>query len=94
MARTVIDLTSARWRKSSYSNGSGGECVEVAEAFPGAACWRKSSYSNGTGGDCVEVADGVTGLVPVRDSKVQGGPVVVVGAAAWAGFVDGVKATG
>ncbi|MFF8729146.1 DUF397 domain-containing protein [Streptomyces sp. NPDC015171] len=24
------DLTSARWRKSSYSGNTGGECVEVA----------------------------------------------------------------
>ncbi|MFI9391984.1 DUF397 domain-containing protein [Streptomyces bauhiniae] len=25
------DLTNARWRKSSYSNGEGGNCVEVAD---------------------------------------------------------------
>jgi hypothetical protein len=25
------DLTSARWRKSSYSGNTGGECVEVAD---------------------------------------------------------------
>ncbi|MFD8149419.1 DUF397 domain-containing protein [Streptomyces sp. NPDC001046] len=25
------DLTHARWRKSSYSGNTGGECVEVAE---------------------------------------------------------------
>ncbi|MFD5481145.1 DUF397 domain-containing protein [Streptomyces hawaiiensis] len=25
------DLTNARWRKSSYSGSSGGECVEVAD---------------------------------------------------------------
>ncbi|MFD7063044.1 DUF397 domain-containing protein [Streptomyces sp. NPDC059906] len=50
--------------------------------------WHKSSYSTGDGGeDCVEVADGVPGVVPVRDSKVTGGPVVVVGAAAWTEFV-------
>lgn len=60
----------------------------------GAVVWRKSSYSTGDGGNCVEIADGLTGTVPVRDSKVQGGPVLMVGAAAWAGFVDGVKATG
>ncbi|MFD4787653.1 DUF397 domain-containing protein [Streptomyces sp. NPDC058459] len=28
------DLTSARWRKSSYSDGEGGSCVEVAEGIP------------------------------------------------------------
>ncbi|WP_405711057.1 DUF397 domain-containing protein [Streptomyces xanthophaeus] len=56
------------------------------------ACWHKSSYSNGTGGDCVEVADGLTGIVPVRDSKVEDGPVLVVSATAWAPFIAEVKA--
>ncbi|MFJ8360073.1 DUF397 domain-containing protein [Streptomyces sp. NPDC093984] len=83
------DLSNARWRKSSYSNGEGGSCVEVAYDFPGAARWRKSSYSNGEGGDCVEVADGVPDVVPVRDSKVPGGPVVLVSPAAWTAFVRG-----
>ncbi|WP_217145279.1 DUF397 domain-containing protein [Streptomyces sp. AC627_RSS907] len=88
-----FDLSNARWTKSSYSNGQGGDCVEVAYDFPGAARWRKSSYSNGEGGNCVEVADGVPGVVPVRDSKVAGGPVVVVGSAAWTEFVRTVGAT-
>ncbi|MER5182924.1 DUF397 domain-containing protein [Streptomyces sp. NPDC002896] len=55
------------------------------------APWRKSSYSNGTGGECVEVADGLPDVVPVRDSKVQDGPVLLFGAAAWTAFVAGVK---
>lgn len=81
-------LTNARWRKSSYSGGSGGEdCVEVAYDFPGAARWRKSTYSNGDGGNCLEVTDGVPGVIPVRDSKVAGGPVLVIGSAAWTEFV-------
>lgn len=83
------DLSNASWRRSTYSDGNGGECVEVAYDFPGAARWRKSSYSNGEGGDCVEVADGVPGVVPVRDSKVPDGPVLVVGAVAWGAFVRG-----
>jgi hypothetical protein len=87
-------LREASWRKSSYSNGEGGNCVEVAYDFPGAARWRKSTYSNGDGGNCVEVADGVPGVVPVRDSKVTGGPVVVVGAVAWTAFVRSVRAAG
>ncbi|WP_330331397.1 DUF397 domain-containing protein [Streptomyces sp. NBC_00536] len=57
-----------------------------------AARWRKSSFSNGTGGECVEVADGLVGIVPVRDSKVEDGPVLVVSAGAWAPFVRGLKA--
>jgi hypothetical protein len=86
------DLSTARWRKSTYSGGSGGEsCVEVAYDFPGAAPWRKSTYSGGSGGeDCVEVLDDIPGVVPVRDSKVPTGPVLLVPAAAWAAFVDGV----
>jgi hypothetical protein len=84
------ELTNARWRKSSYSDGNGGDCVEVAYDFPGAARWRKSTYSNGQGGDCVEVAHGVPDTVPVRDSKVADGPVVLVGPAAWVEFVRGL----
>ncbi|MET8023632.1 DUF397 domain-containing protein [Streptomyces avermitilis] len=41
------------------------------------AVWRKSSYSDGGGTNCVEVADGYDGLVPVRDSKVPDGPMIV-----------------
>ncbi|MFF2566807.1 DUF397 domain-containing protein [Streptomyces sp. NPDC058084] len=83
------DLSNAHWFKSSYSNGEGGNCVEVSYDFAGAA-WRKSSYSDGDGGNCLEVLDGVDGVVPVRDSKVPDGPALVVPAAAWAAFVAGV----
>ncbi|MGW7370187.1 DUF397 domain-containing protein [Streptomyces sp. NPDC054841] len=87
------DLSTAKWRKSSYSDGNGGECVEVAYDFPGAAPWRKSTYSGGDGGEsCVEVLDDIPGVVPVRDSKNPTGPVLVVPAAAWAAFVGGLKA--
>ncbi|MEU9065536.1 DUF397 domain-containing protein [Streptomyces sp. NPDC048306] len=51
------------------------------------ARWRKSTYSNGDGGNCLEVTDGVPGVIPVRDSKVTDGPVIVVGSAAWTEFV-------
>jgi hypothetical protein len=53
------------------------------------ARWHKSSYSDDNGGSCVEVADGVPGVVPVRDSKVPGGPVMLVSPAAWTAFVRG-----
>lgn len=53
------------------------------------AQWRKSSYSGGSGGEtCVEVADEFPGVVPVRDSKVTDGAVLIVGASAWAYFID------
>ncbi|MGV9355615.1 DUF397 domain-containing protein [Streptomyces misionensis] len=54
------------------------------------ANWFKSSYSNGEGGSCVEVADGFPGVVPVRDSKMDDGPALVIGAAAWTEFVGAV----
>ncbi|MGX9919066.1 DUF397 domain-containing protein [Streptomyces sp. NPDC002248] len=38
------------WKRSSYSENNGGDCVEVG--FD----WRKSSYSGNNGGDCVEIA--------------------------------------
>ncbi|MCD9874315.1 DUF397 domain-containing protein [Streptomyces guryensis] len=91
MASNRTDLSDALWLKSSYSNGSGGDCVEVASDFPGAALWRKSSYSNGSGGNCVEVADNIPGLVPVRDSKAPQGPALILTAAAWAPFVASLK---
>jgi hypothetical protein len=36
------DLVGARWRKSSYSGGSGGNCVEVATNLPGLVTVRDS----------------------------------------------------
>ncbi|MEU6877119.1 DUF397 domain-containing protein [Streptomyces sp. NPDC046712] len=83
------DLSNARWFKSSYSNGEGGDCVEVSYDFT--AAWRKSSYSHGEGGNCLEVLDNIPGVVPVRDSKNPHGPALVVPAGAWAAFVAGVK---
>jgi hypothetical protein len=61
-----MDMT---WRKSSYSNSNGGDCVEVG-------VWRKSSYSNVNGGDCVEVA-----TAPWRNSCI--GTHTEVDAAPW-----------
>ena len=40
------DLEGADWAKSSYSN-NGGNCVEVANSFPGAAPVRDSKNPNG-----------------------------------------------
>ncbi|MFH9298768.1 DUF397 domain-containing protein [Streptomyces sp. NPDC017520] len=53
--------------------------------------WRKSSYSNGDSGSCLEVQDHHPTAVPVRDSKVPGGPALLIPAAGWASFVDAVK---
>ncbi|WP_327413723.1 DUF397 domain-containing protein [Streptomyces sp. NBC_01233] len=81
-------LTGAKWRKSSYSSDTGGECVECAPL--GTAAWRKASYSGDTGGQCVEVAAQPC-LVAVRDSKNPDGPVFTVHPAAFATFVRAVS---
>ncbi|MET9290880.1 DUF397 domain-containing protein [Streptomyces sp. NPDC003077] len=57
----------------------------------GVAQWRKSTYSDGNGGACLEVADNFPGIVPVRDSKVPDGPVLMLGSAAWTEFVAEIK---
>lgn len=58
----------------------------------GIVTWRKSSYSNSDGGACVEVShDFAAVAVPIRDSKVPHGPVLVFPAADWASFVSAVK---
>lgn len=62
-----VDLATARWIKSPYSQ-QGGNCVEWAPAYAT-----------------------VDGIVPVRDSKNPGGPVLHVRASAFASFVAGVK---
>ena len=41
------DLSTAAWRKSSYSNGDGGACVEVADGFPGVVPVRDSKTPEG-----------------------------------------------
>ncbi|MFI1765494.1 DUF397 domain-containing protein [Streptomyces sp. NPDC020800] len=87
--RTIpeYDLDGATWFKSSYSGGSGGDCLEVAR-------WRKSTYSGGDGGDCLEVADGDPTLIPVRDSKAPHGPKLVFRAEAWSAFVENLRSLG
>lgn len=66
------------WFKSSYSSGSGGDCVEIA--------WVKSSYSAGDGGQCVEVADAGTAVL-IRDSKRPDVAILNVPSAQWTAFV-------
>ncbi|WP_371773675.1 DUF397 domain-containing protein [Streptomyces sp. NBC_01438] len=41
------ELSTARWRSSSYSNVSGGECVEVSDDFPGIVPVRDSKNPTG-----------------------------------------------
>lgn len=74
------------WRKSTYSGGNGGNCVEVAT-------WRKASYSGGNGGECVEVAD-ATGLVLIRDTTNRDGGTLEFGVADWQAFTGDLKTAG
>jgi Domain of unknown function (DUF397) len=42
-----MDLTNAQWRKSSFSGGNGGNCVEVARNLPGIVAVRDSKDREG-----------------------------------------------
>ncbi|WP_253874549.1 DUF397 domain-containing protein [Actinomadura rupiterrae] len=94
---STADWSAARWRKSSYSGNTGGQCVEVADI-----AWRTSSHSTNTGGQCVEVGDvawqrsshsgaggncvevaGAAAVVAVRDSQDPEGPKLLLSASAW-----------
>ncbi|MFG2865882.1 DUF397 domain-containing protein [Streptomyces sioyaensis] len=41
------EVSAAQWRKSSYSNPDGGNCVEVADGFPGTVPVRDSKDPHG-----------------------------------------------
>jgi hypothetical protein len=47
MANSHVDLSTAVWRKSSYSNGDGGNCVEVVDDLPGIVPVRDSKDPHG-----------------------------------------------
>ncbi len=80
-----MDLSHVTWRKASYSNSDGGNCVEVG-------AWRKASYSGSNGGGCVEVARGRPAAVVVRDSKDPHGPKLAFTPREWQAFTRQVKA--
>ncbi|MFI1869093.1 DUF397 domain-containing protein [Streptomyces jumonjinensis] len=57
--------------------------------------WTKSSYS-GNGGTCVEWAPehaSTHGVVPVRDSKLSDGPVLMLSSDAFTGLVTLARST-
>lgn len=47
MTNDRIDLSTAVWRKSSYTNGDGGNCVEVVDDLPGVVPVRDSKDPHG-----------------------------------------------
>lgn len=75
-----MNTTALKWFKSTYSSGSGDDCVEVALS------WHKSGYSSGGAGDSVEVAS-CPETVHVRDSKVRQGAQLAVSAGTWTHFL-------
>jgi hypothetical protein len=77
-------LTSAPWRKSSYSGNNGANCVEVAT-------WRKATYSGNNGTNCVEAGVAPQGHVLVRDTTNRDGAVLDIPAEAWARFARSLK---
>ncbi|MFF7406451.1 DUF397 domain-containing protein [Streptomyces murinus] len=79
-----MSTESRAWFKSSYSDGEGGDCVELSYS------WRKSSYSSAQGGDCVEVAEHPT-AIHIRDSKRPTAPHLTIRPTAWAAFLDAEK---
>ncbi|MCT2582660.1 DUF397 domain-containing protein [Actinophytocola gossypii] len=64
------------WRKSSFSESHGGDCVEVGVA------WRKSSFSEPNGGNCVEVGPTADAIL-VRDTKNRSAGTLTFAATAW-----------
>jgi hypothetical protein len=61
-----------------------------------AAEWVKSSYSGNGGANCVEWSPGYAAAhaaVPVRDSKVSDGPVLMVTPPAWTSLIGHLRAT-
>lgn len=45
--RTALNLNSGPWRRSSYSNADGGNCVEVADGFTDTIPVRDSKNPSG-----------------------------------------------
>jgi hypothetical protein len=72
----ALDLSTARWRKSSYSDSTN-TCVEVAFSNPD---WRKSTHSDASN-TCVEVTFSGP-AVGLRDSKNPTGPLLTLPAPA------------
>lgn len=56
------------------------------------AGWRRSSHSNQEGGACVEIVDGLP-VVPVRDSKLEDSPVLLLTHTAFADLVEYARRT-
>jgi hypothetical protein len=73
------------WRKSSYSEGHGGNCLEVA--------WHKSSYSSGVNNNCVECRSDQDRVL-IRDSQHPAHGHLAFPGTEWAAFLCAVREGG
>jgi hypothetical protein len=80
----------AAWRKSSYSNGSGGSCVEVATAWPSHADHDKPAAHEITA--IASMSRTGSPAVAVRHSKDPDGPRLVFSAGEWEAFTADIRA--
>jgi len=54
--------------------------------------WRKASMSTGSNGGCVEIATNLPLVTAIRDSKRPADGAHIITSAAFAAFLDDVKA--
>jgi hypothetical protein len=96
-------ISTADWRKSTYSGPNGASCVEVGtwrksthSGGNGAECvevgtWRKSTHSGSNGASCIEVGTAETGVL-VRDTTNRAGAMLIIPASAWRTLLAEVRA--
>ncbi|WP_030805388.1 DUF397 domain-containing protein [Streptomyces sp. NRRL S-337] len=70
--RTSPELSKATWRKSSYSNNDGADCVEVADNIPGLVPVRDSKNPGGPA-ICIGEAAWAAFVGMVKDGPSLGG---------------------
>ncbi|MEU4263185.1 DUF397 domain-containing protein [Streptomyces argenteolus] len=65
-----IELNASQWRKSSYSNSTGGDCIEVADGFAAIVPVRDSKNPHGP--TLTFAADGWSSFVSaVKDGDLR-----------------------
>ncbi|MGY5132069.1 DUF397 domain-containing protein [Streptomyces nigrescens] len=66
-----IDLSNITWRKSSYSNSDGGECIEVSDDLPAFTPVRDSKDPHGPA-LLFEAAAWSSFVTAVKDAQLPG----------------------
>ncbi|BDM67847.1 hypothetical protein HEK616_13340 [Streptomyces nigrescens] len=70
--RSSAELSTATWRKSSYSNNAAGDCIEIADNIPGLIPVRDSKNPGGPA-ICVGEAAWAAFVGMVKDGPSLGG---------------------